>query len=190
MATGHAVYSTMHADSVPSAVYRLENEPINVPRIMLQTVDAFVIQAQVRVHDRMVRRIKEVCEIVGIDEQTGDLLTNTVFRWDGATDRFVYMGKSHILDHLREKKNVPREKIEQEWHNRTRVIEWMVRNKIRHYRDVAAIVSAYYRAPEAVLARVAADIPAPASRVEPAKVERAGATIVPTPPRVPPGGPP
>ncbi|HVM45409.1 MAG TPA: type II/IV secretion system ATPase subunit, partial [Candidatus Thermoplasmatota archaeon] len=35
MATGHATYSTMHADSAYSAVRRLENPPISVPRIMI-----------------------------------------------------------------------------------------------------------------------------------------------------------
>jgi len=31
MNTGHTTYSTMHADSVQTAINRLENEPINVP---------------------------------------------------------------------------------------------------------------------------------------------------------------
>jgi len=35
MATGHATYSTVHADSSKSLIHRLEGEPINIPRIML-----------------------------------------------------------------------------------------------------------------------------------------------------------
>ena len=35
MATGHPTMSTMHADSVKSMVNRLENPPINTPRILL-----------------------------------------------------------------------------------------------------------------------------------------------------------
>ena len=35
MATGHCAYSTVHADSVPSLVHRLENKPIDIPRVLL-----------------------------------------------------------------------------------------------------------------------------------------------------------
>lgn len=154
MATGHAAYSTMHADSVPSAVYRLENHPINVPRIMIQTVDAIAIQALVRVNNQLVRRIKEVVEIVGIDPQTGDLLTNTVFRWDAATDTYSYRGKSRILETIIEKKNLGADAIEAEWARRTRVIEWMVKQDVNDFQKVAELVGAYYHTPEKVLAKM------------------------------------
>jgi flagellar protein FlaI len=155
MATGHACYSTMHADSAQSAVYRLENEPINVPRLMLQTLDAIAIQIQVRINQRLVRRIREVVEIVGIDPDTGDLLTNTVFRWDSKADKHEYMGKSQILEAIMETKSLGRADLETEWDKRTRIIEWMVEKGIRNVRDVGDIVSAYYSTPDTLLARVA-----------------------------------
>ncbi|MBI2076998.1 MAG: type II/IV secretion system ATPase subunit [Euryarchaeota archaeon] len=154
MATGHATYSTVHADSVQSAVYRLENPPINVPRIMLQTLGAVSIQASTRVNNRLVRRVKEVVEIVGIDPDTKDLLTNTVFERDGATDQIQFLGKSHILERIGERRNLTAEQIEQKWEQRTRVIEWMVRKGIRKIGDVVNVVSAYYSNPEALLQRI------------------------------------
>jgi flagellar protein FlaI len=153
MATGHATYSTLHADSVMSAVYRLENPPINVPRIMLQTLDAVAIQTQVRINQRMVRRIREVVEILGVDPSTGDLLTNTVFAWNSKDDKFEYLGKSSMLEAVMEKNNLTMDQIHEEWGNRTLVIEWMVEKGIRHIQDVANVVAAYYSAPEALLAR-------------------------------------
>lgn len=154
MATGHATYSTLHADSVTSAVYRLENPPINVPRIMLQTVDAIAVQVQVRINQRMVRRIKECIEIIGIDPETGDLLTNTVFQWDGKNDTTNYLGKSKILERIMEKNNLSPQQIEEEWANRTMVIEWMVEKGIRHITDVANVISAYYSTPEQLMQKV------------------------------------
>jgi flagellar protein FlaI len=151
MATGHAAYSTMHADSVQSAVYRLENEPINVPRIMLQTVDAIVIQALVRVNDKLVRRVKQVVEIAGIDPESGDLLTNTVFEWDSPRDSHTFLGKSYILEAIAEKKNVSIAEIEAELERRALVIDWMIREEIRHIRDVADVVAAYYHEPDELL---------------------------------------
>jgi len=49
MATGHTVYSTMHADSVKSMVHRLENPPIALPRILLSSLNIVLLQGQVRV---------------------------------------------------------------------------------------------------------------------------------------------
>jgi flagellar protein FlaI len=162
MATGHATYSTLHADSVMSAVYRLENPPINVPRLMLQTMDAMAVQVQVRIGNRMVRRIKEVVEIVGVDPETGDLLTNTVFQWDPRKDEQVYLGKSKILERIMEKNNLSTEDIEREWARRTEVLRWMLAKGIRRIDDVASIVGAYYSTPDAVLQRVRAEAPLPA----------------------------
>jgi flagellar protein FlaI len=154
MATGHATYSTLHADSVPSAVYRLENQPINVPRIMLQTLGAIAIHQSTRVGNRMVRRIKEIVEIAGIDPETKDLLTNTVFQWDPATDTYSYTGKSNILDRIAERRSLNGDEIQQEWDNRTRVIQWMVDNGIRRLADVVNVISAYYSDPRRVLERL------------------------------------
>ena len=154
MATGHACYSTMHADAVASAVYRLENEPINVPRMMLQTLDLFLIQGQVRLRDRMARRIREVTELIGFDPDSRELLTNTVFEWDVASDTHRYLGKSYILDQVMEARNLTEQQLASEWGQRVEVIEWMIRNDVRHYAEVAKLVSAYYRDPRATMARI------------------------------------
>ena len=154
MATGHATYSTVHADSVQSAVYRLENPPINVPRIMLQTLGVVAIQVSTRVNNRLVRRVKEVVEIVGIDPDTKDLLTNTVFERDPAKDQLVFLGKSHVLERISERQNLTPDAIEAKWEQRTRVIEWMVRRGIRKISDVVNVVSAYYSNPEALMERI------------------------------------
>ncbi|MEA3189983.1 MAG: archaeal flagellar protein FlaI [Thermoplasmata archaeon] len=156
MATGHAVYSTMHADSVQSAVYRLENPPINVPRMMLQTLDIVAIQAQVRIGERMTRRIKEVTEIAGFDPDSRELLTNTVFVWDFATDQHRYLGKSTLLEQVMEARNIPEDQIMKEWSDRTEVLQWMVQQGMRHYADVARVVSAYYRDPKGIMAKIRA----------------------------------
>lgn len=154
MATGHATYSTLHGDSVQSAVYRLENPPISVPRIMLQTLGGVAVQIQARVNYRLVRRIKEVVEIVGIDPETKDLLTNTVFVWDNTNDTYRYMGKSVILERIMEKRNWTADKIHAEWANRTTILEWMMAKGIRRIDDVVNVVSAYYSTPDELMRRV------------------------------------
>src|SRR4030067_1416678 len=65
MATGHPTMSTMHADSVKSMVNRLENPPINCPRILLTALRNVIIQTHARGGMDMVRRMQQVIEIVG-----------------------------------------------------------------------------------------------------------------------------
>jgi flagellar protein FlaI len=160
MATGHAVYSTMHADSVASAVYRLENPPINVPRMMLQTLDIVAIQAQVRIGERMARRVREVTEVVGFDPETKELLTNTVFEWDSGADVHRYLGKSYVLEQVMESRHMSEDDVEREWRNRVQVLQWMMDSGVRHVADVARVFSRYYRDPGGLMERVRAAVPA------------------------------
>jgi archaeal flagellar protein FlaI len=154
MATGHATYSTIHADSASSAVYRLENPPIGVPRTMLATLGAIAVQIQARVGERNVRRLREIVEITGIDPQSGDLLTNNVFVWDPATDRHRYLGGSHVLSRFQARRGLSDEALEREWEDRTAVIEWMVRTDLRTLKQVVAVVSEYQSNRKQLLERI------------------------------------
>jgi flagellar protein FlaI len=151
MATGHAVYSTMHADSVQSAVYRLENPPISVPRMMLQTLDIVAIQGQVRIGDRMGRRIREVTEFAGFDPETRELMTNTVFEWDPLSGH-RYFGKSLVLERVMEARQMTEAELDAEWRNRTAVLRTLDEHGIRHVGEVARVIRRYYLDPAGVLA--------------------------------------
>ena len=176
MATGHAVYSTMHADSVTSAVYRLENPPINVPRMMLQTLDVVAIQGQVRIGERMARRIREVTEVVGLDPETKELLTNTVFEWDAATDQHRYLGKSYVLEQVMESRHLTEEAVEAEWRRRVDVLQMLMDQNIRHVGEVGRVLSRYYRDP----ASFAASAPSPDDHEAPAGADGQGASSGPS----------
>ena len=63
MATGHTTYSTFHADSAHSLIHRLEGKPIDIPRVMLQSLDIITIQISTKVNDRNVRRCKKIIEL-------------------------------------------------------------------------------------------------------------------------------
>ncbi len=157
MATGHTVYSTMHADSIFSVVHRLEGEPINIPRIQLQALDIVAIQGLMRIGKRRVRRIKEVVEVVGIDPTTDDLLTNEVFRWNPRKDSFDYYGKGYVMDRIAEQRNWTDRQLNEEFNRRVEVIKWMVEKGIKHYVDVGNVIAAYYKDPNKVMERIKED---------------------------------
>ena len=148
MATGHATYATMHADSAYSAVRRLENPPINVPRIMIGSLDAMSVQIQVRVQGKAVRRVKELVEFLGIDNESGELLTNTLFRWDPRTDKWAAGVKSYIMERIADARGRSVGDMNREWQRRALLLDGMQKRGILDYRDVAQAVAAYRAFPD------------------------------------------
>ena len=158
MATGHTTYSTFHADSVQSLVHRLENKPIEIPRVLIPALDGISIQIQTRVGGKRVRRVKQVIEIIGVDPHSGELLTNEVFRWDGQTDEYAFSGKSYMLEKIMLKANLNRVEVMEEIKRRQLVIEYAHRQNIRFYQDFAKLVAEYYVHPEDVMRNVYVDL--------------------------------
>jgi archaeal flagellar protein FlaI len=163
MATGHTTYSTMHADSVKSMVNRLENPPINTPRILLSALNNVIIQIQARTEKGVVRRLKQVLEIVGFEPETNELITNTVYEWDPGSDKFVFKGHSFLFDKIMEIRNFTHEEMEEEFQRRASVIRYLVGHKTNDYRQLWRFVSSYYKDPKEVMARVEAGLPPPAA---------------------------
>jgi len=154
MATGHATYSTVHADSAKSLIHRLEGKPIEIPRIMLQALDIISIHFRTKVNGQNVRRCKQIIEIIDIDPTTKEILTNEVFHWDPVDDKFIYTGKSFVLESIRARWDMTKEKITEEVRQRTEILEWMNENDVRTFKEVAKLISRYNENPQEVLKKI------------------------------------
>lgn len=154
MATGHTTYSTMHADSVKGMVNRLENPPINCPRILLTALRNVIIQTHARVGMDMVRRIKQLIEIVGFEPETNELISNTVYEWDQATDKFIFKGHSFLFDKIMEMKNLTHEELLQEFDRRVDIVKFMVSKDITDHREIWDLIRTYYKNPKNTADRV------------------------------------
>lgn len=159
MATGHAAYGTMHADSVDAVIHRLESDPINIPRALLEALDVVAVQIQTRVGGKRVRRTKQITEIVGLDPNTREILTNEVFTWDPGSDKFIFSGISYSLERIAAETGLSSQQVAQEMEDRVRVINWMVDQDIRVYKTVAEIITNYFYDKAGVLARVDGNLP-------------------------------
>ncbi|MBE3122479.1 MAG: type II/IV secretion system ATPase subunit [Thermoplasmata archaeon] len=154
MATGHTTYSTVHADSAQSLIHRLEGKPIEIPRVMLQSLDIVTIQVQAEVGDQRVRRCKQIVEIVDIDPVTKEILTNEVFRWDPVQDQFNYSGKSYVMERIRAQHGMTKEEMMAELKRRVELLEWMKDNNIRAFKDVARMVASYLETPDEIMEKI------------------------------------
>ncbi|MDD1772990.1 MAG: type II/IV secretion system ATPase subunit [Methanomassiliicoccales archaeon] len=151
MATGTISYSTFHAEDVQAMVHRMENDPINLPRALITALDVVMLQAQVKVGTKMTRRVKSLTEIVGMDPETGELITNSAFTWNPADDSFNYSGHSYIFEKVRTVKSWSPREMEREWRRRIEILEYMKKTDVSNYRQVAKIISTYYKNPDKVM---------------------------------------
>jgi len=153
MNTGHTTFSTMHADSIETVINRLENEPINVPRAMVQSLDMISIQVLTRKDDGRVRRAKTIGEIGGIDQRTGELDYSAAFSWEADSDT-VKRQDSDLLDDIQSERGWSRSELLQEIRNRERFLEFLQKRGITDYRAFTALINEYYAHPERVMDRV------------------------------------
>jgi flagellar protein FlaI len=154
MATGKSAYTTFHADDVQSMVHRLENDPINLPRALVAALDLVLLQAQVKVGTDMTRRVKALIEIVGTDPESNELITNSAYTWNPADDTFNYSGHSYVYEKVMLARNWTQRRMEQEVKRRIDIFEYMKKLQIQNYRDVARLVSGYYKDPDETMKMV------------------------------------
>ena len=155
MNTGHTTFSTMHAGSVDAAIHRLESEPLNVPRNMLQALNIVSIQALIYRGKERARRVQEIIEIAGTDPLTGNLRVNNVFVYDPVRDVLSYTGRSQIYADIAEKRGWTREQLESEIGIRKNVLMAMQNQGIKDYISVASLLHAYNIDARKVLANIA-----------------------------------
>jgi flagellar protein FlaI len=155
IATGHTAYSTVHADSIEGVLNRLRNEPLNVPPAMLEGLDIVSVQRQVYVGDDRIRRNMAVVEIIpGDGEATGVIGTSQIFRRDPGTDGHERVGDSRVLAEIADEHGWDDDALAAELARREAVLRYLVDNDVTDYHEVASLIHAYGRKPEAVMDRV------------------------------------
>ena len=145
MATGHPSMATIHAASVPQLIDRLTTPPISLPPRLLENIDIIVFIKLSRLHDKIIRRVDTIAEVVGVK---GDKpITKKVFEWDASKDVFKASEKSVILKDLSKRSGMTDEEIVEELFRRKAILEWMVKKGMTDYREVGKIIRSYYLQP-------------------------------------------
>lgn len=155
MATGHITLSTVHADSADAVVRRLTKPPIDVPLMLLDSLDIITIQRMVKVADKGVRRCVQVIEITGIDFDAELLKTNELFNW--RPDTFVFTGESKIFEDIMATLNMSEEELAEEFARRVRIIEWMKMKGLDEFESLTRILFEYNTDPGSVEKRMMMD---------------------------------
>jgi flagellar protein FlaI len=144
MATGHLGLSTIHAESVEAVINRLESEPMNIPKPLIAMANVIMVMTRTEIDDKPARRISTTTEVIELEPKKKNILTEEVFHWNPKGDKFVFTGHSAILERNMKKLGISQEDVRRELYQRKIVLEWMVRQGIRRYTDVANVIREYY----------------------------------------------
>jgi len=151
MNTGHTTFSTLHAADVDAAIHRLENEPLSVPRNMIQALDIVSIQALIYRGTERVRKCQEIVEIMGLDQATQNLQVNTVFTYDPVSDAFSFSGRSQVYNEIMAARGWSTEDLEKEILKRGKILLAMKEQGVKDYISVSRIFQSYAIKPDEVM---------------------------------------
>ena len=144
ISVGHASMSTIHAGSIGELLHRIENEPMNIPRVLFQALDTVAFPAQLVINNSRVRRVTGVTEVLEVDAATNELLTNDVFRWEPSEDKFTFLGRSFVLEKIGKATGKSLDVFEAEMRRKAAYLTLMNRLNMTYYKDVSQAIAAYY----------------------------------------------
>ena len=147
MATGHAGLCTMHADSLESAIKRLQQKPMDIPPAYVSLMNCALVVKRVKENStgQSSRRVTTVSEIESSTSSHGS------FTWNPKGDHFVDDLRGSVLfKKMAESTGKEIDEILEEYRKRISILKWMVEQDIRDYKKVAEIIGKYYRDPKSL----------------------------------------
>ncbi|MFH1285303.1 MAG: ATPase, T2SS/T4P/T4SS family [Candidatus Micrarchaeota archaeon] len=141
MHTGHAVYSTLHADNSDQLKSRMTTPPIDLPESMLGALHLMLIQYRQR--RTGIRRTFEVAEVVPMGLHTS---INKIYRWNPKLDTTEKIGEyMRLTNELMAYSGMTIPEIQADLDEKKCVLEYLVRNKVFGVNEVGSVVALYYR---------------------------------------------
>ncbi|NOX72008.1 MAG: type II/IV secretion system ATPase subunit [Candidatus Micrarchaeota archaeon] len=156
IATGHAGLATIHAASFPQLIDRLVTPPISLSATLVENIDIIIFLTQAKIEDKYLRRVKEIIEITGVENERP--VPNSVFEWKAEGDGFISMNKSKIMNDIKAITGMKEKEILNEIGRRKIFLEWLHDKKIYDYKQFSDMVTQYYINPEKILAAVDNDM--------------------------------
>lgn len=149
--TGHSGFGTLHSNSARETITRLTTKPMSVPKIMIQAIDFIIMQNRIYTPSGIsYRRVSEVAEIVGIEEEVTQL--NRIFKWNPERDSIDNVSvSSNTLTQIANLSGKSLHEIYREIENRELVLKHMLNHNIHAVNDVNAVLELYYANPQKVL---------------------------------------
>jgi flagellar protein FlaI len=149
MSAGRYALSTFHAEDFEAFVHRMESTPINIPRQLISSLDLVILVRSISTRNGLVRKVQEISEVVEMDSETGEIVTNVLYRLDG--DSYTFSGNSYLLQRISFREGISEEELLNQVKKRKLLLEKLREKGITDYNKLSSVVLRMEREPEKVL---------------------------------------
>jgi flagellar protein FlaI len=154
ISSGHPSISTFHAGSVDTVIKRLTTPPIELSPSLIESLDVICVMVHAKEKGKSARRIKEIVEILSVDNKTNEVKTNVVYRWDPANDTYSKVNDSLKLQKFALARGSTYEDAVDEIEKRVKILEWLQKKGVKSHSEIAKYINMYYKEPNKLLAMV------------------------------------
>lgn len=152
---GKYCMGTIHALTARETITRLHNEPMNVPEILINLIDAFVILKRYHVGGQLYRVIDEISETSGDGQR---VLLSHVYKYNYEQNRVLSVSPSTVYrDRLAQEAGVtPRDVINETW-IRASILKVLNDRQVHTIKEVSTFCHCYARNPVDAMAKIGLD---------------------------------
>lgn len=144
MHTGHSVYATLHADTAAETISRLTNPPINIAPNLIKAVNLNVVMFRDR--KKGIRRVLQLAEFI---PGNNDVSANILYRWVPEKDEILAHNTSlSLFEDLSRHTGMSQTEINKDIKDKRRILEWLIKNKIRSIEQLGKVIKMYYTSPQ------------------------------------------
>ncbi len=148
---GKYCIGTIHALTSREAIIRLQNEPMNIPEMLVNLIDVFIVLKRYHVKDRMFRVIDEISETSGMEQVK--ILLSQVYKYDYDSQKMTQMSPSTVFrDRLAKQSGLTPKEIMQEHKLRAFLLEQLDKRDMNTMKEVASFCWSYNKDPDAATA--------------------------------------
>ena len=147
---GKYCIGTIHALTSREAIIRLQNEPMNVPEMLVNLIDVFIVLKRYHVKDRLFRVVDEVSETSGMEQVK--VLLSQVYKYDYETHTVKQLNPSTVYrDRLAEQSGLSPKEIMEEHLIRAFMLKQLDEKDLSTVKEVTTFCRAYNKDSNEVL---------------------------------------
>lgn len=153
---GKYCIGTIHALTSREAIIRLQNEPMNIPQMLVNLIDVFIVLKRYHVKDRMFRVVDEISETSGMEQVK--ILLSQVYKYDYDTQQMKQLTPSTVYrDRLAKQSGLTPREIMQEHLLRAFLLEQLDKRDMSSMKEVSTFCRAYSKNPDEATASLGFD---------------------------------
>ncbi len=144
---GKYCIGTIHALTSREAIIRLQNEPMNIPEMLINLIDVFIVLKRYHVKDRIFRVIDEVSETSGMEQIK--ILLSHVYKYDYDGHILKQVNPSTVYrDRLAHQSGLLPKDVMKEQLLRAFLLKELDKRNMTTMKEVTTFCRAYARKPE------------------------------------------